>query len=80
VIGEPLDDLVFGARVARESSVVVPAYLVAGARIPADDPRGGWIPGLNDDPPSCGEHRQLPNVYAEEWCLRPEAHEGECFR
>jgi hypothetical protein len=77
VIGEPLDDLVFGALVAGKPTVTIPARLIFDAGVKYH--RRGWIPGLNDNPESCGEHRRLPNLYAEEWCLRPLEHEGECF-
>jgi hypothetical protein len=79
VIGEPLDDLLFQALVAGKPAVVVPARLIFDAGVRTDSPRRHWIPGLNDNPDSCGEHRRLPNLYAEEWCLRPLEHDGPCF-
>jgi hypothetical protein len=79
VIGEPLDDLVFGALVAGKETVIVSARLIYGAGVKTEYHRRHWIPGLNDNPDSCGEHRRLPNLYAEEWCLRPLEHDGECF-
>lgn len=72
---DELDVLVFEALRRRQPSVRVPVRLVTG-RMRVDPSRWPWIPGLNDDPPRCGEFMRLGNAHVEEWCLLEKGHDG----